>query len=81
MSTSPAWTPEIERELRPMYERVKRVIPPVEWPVHGPYIAAINALAAWGVCAASRRKSGMEAIICLVQSTGALLMSPADAIA
>ena len=26
------------------YERVKTVIPPVEWPVHAPYVAAINDL-------------------------------------
>jgi len=26
------------------YERVKRVIPDVEWPVHAPYVEAINAL-------------------------------------
>ncbi len=30
--------------LAPLYERVKTVIPAVEWPVHAPDIAAINAL-------------------------------------
>ena len=27
-----------------MYERVKTVIPDIEWPLHAPYVAAINAL-------------------------------------
>ncbi len=31
-------------QLAPFYERVKIVIPDVEWPVHVPYISAINAL-------------------------------------
>lgn len=30
--------------VAPLYERVKSVIPDVEWPVHAPYIAAINDL-------------------------------------
>jgi len=30
--------------LQPLYERVQSVIPDVEWPVHAPHIAAINAL-------------------------------------
>lgn len=30
--------------VAPLYERVKTVIPDIEWPVHAPYIAAINAL-------------------------------------
>ena len=42
----PEFTPEIERRLRPIYERVKHVIPEVEWPVHAPLIAAINDLKA-----------------------------------
>ena len=29
----PAWTPEIERATRPLYERLRGVIPDVEWPV------------------------------------------------
>ena len=32
------------RQVAPLYERVKSVIPDVEWPIHAPYIAAINAL-------------------------------------
>jgi quinolinate synthase len=31
-------------KVAPLYERVKTVIPEVEWPVHAPYIAAINDL-------------------------------------
>lgn len=38
------FTPEIERRTRPIYERVRHVIPEVEWPVHAPLIAAINEL-------------------------------------
>src|SRR6056300_694102 len=30
--------------VAPLYERVKTVIPEIEWPVHAPYIAAINRL-------------------------------------
>jgi len=37
-------TPEAERETRPIFERVAHVIPAVEWPVHAPYVAAINRL-------------------------------------
>lgn len=32
--------------LQPLYQRVQSVIPDVEWPVHAPHIAAINALKA-----------------------------------
>ena len=39
-----AWTPEVERETAHLYERVKRVIPSVEWPFHAPYVKAINDL-------------------------------------
>jgi quinolinate synthase len=38
------FTPEVERETAAIYERVRHVIPEMEWPVHAPYIAAINAL-------------------------------------
>ena len=31
-------------KLAPLYERVKTVIPDVEWPIHAPHISAINAL-------------------------------------
>ncbi|MBM3608552.1 MAG: quinolinate synthase NadA, partial [Alphaproteobacteria bacterium] len=38
------WTPEVERETAHLYEKVKAVIPPVEWPFHAPYVKAINDL-------------------------------------
>jgi quinolinate synthase len=40
-------TPDVSEALKStahFYERVKTVIPDVEWPVHAPYVAAINAL-------------------------------------
>src|SRR6266487_2263694 len=39
-----AYTPEIARSTAPIYERVRGVIPEIEWPVHAPYVAAINEL-------------------------------------
>ncbi len=39
-----AWTPEVERATAHLYEKVKAIIPPVEWPFHAPYVQAINAL-------------------------------------
>ena len=38
------WTPEVERETAHLYEKVKAVIPPVEWPLMAPYVKAINTL-------------------------------------
>src|ERR1035437_787898 len=38
------WTPEVERATAHLYERVKKVISPVEWPFMAPYIKAINEL-------------------------------------
>jgi len=38
------WTPEIERATAHLYEKVKAVITPVEWPLMAPYIHAINDL-------------------------------------
>src|SRR5690242_20049121 len=40
------WTPEIRRATAHLYDRVSTVIPPVEWPVMAPLIAAINELKA-----------------------------------
>ena len=34
---------DLER-FAPLYERVRTVIPDVEWPIHVPHISAINAL-------------------------------------
>ncbi|MDP7041205.1 MAG: quinolinate synthase NadA, partial [Gammaproteobacteria bacterium] len=39
-------TPEVQRMTEPVYERLKDIIPDVEWAVHAPYIAAINNLKA-----------------------------------
>jgi quinolinate synthase len=38
------FTPEVEQLTRPIYERIKGVMPEVEWAVHAPVIAAINAI-------------------------------------
>ena len=38
------WNAQVERETAHLYERVKTVIPPVEWPFFAPYVKAINAL-------------------------------------
>jgi quinolinate synthase len=40
------WNAEVERDTAYLYERVKRVVPPVEWPFFAPYVKAINALKA-----------------------------------
>ncbi len=38
------YTPELAAEMAPMYERVKSVITPMEWPHYAPLIKAINDL-------------------------------------
>jgi quinolinate synthase len=38
------YSPAVEREMAPIYERIRHVMPEVEWPVHAPYISAIRAL-------------------------------------
>src|ERR1700737_738079 len=38
------WTPEVERSTAHLYERVKNVIAPLEWPFMAPYVKAINEL-------------------------------------
>ena len=38
------WTPEVERATAHLYERVKHVVPSVEWPFFAPYVKAINEL-------------------------------------
>ena len=38
------YTPDVEAQTRPIFERVAHVIPAVEWPVHAPYVAEINRL-------------------------------------
>jgi quinolinate synthase len=39
-----AYTPAVARATAHLYERVSRVIPPIEWPGFAPYIVAINEL-------------------------------------
>ena len=39
-----AWTPEVAAETAHLYEKVKSIIPPIEWPFHAPYVKAINDL-------------------------------------
>ncbi|MGB8521208.1 MAG: quinolinate synthase NadA [Candidatus Tumulicola sp.] len=38
------YTPDVAAETDPIFERVAHVIPRVEWPLHAPYVAAINRL-------------------------------------
>lgn len=40
------YTPDIARATAPIYDRVKSVIPEIEWPFFAPYIHAINQLKA-----------------------------------
>lgn len=44
MVVSLEYTAELARTTAASYERVKTVIPEVEWPVHAPFVAAINDL-------------------------------------
>jgi len=43
-SSELAYTPQIAALTAGLYDRVATVVPKVEWPVHAPYVAAINAL-------------------------------------
>jgi quinolinate synthase len=38
------FTPEIARATEPIFNRLRAVIPGIEWPIHAPYVAAINEL-------------------------------------
>ncbi|MBK9080059.1 MAG: quinolinate synthase NadA [Hyphomicrobium sp.] len=40
------WTPELKAEMAPLFEKVKHVVTPMEWPYYAPYIKAINELKA-----------------------------------
>ena len=37
------WNAEVERDTAHLYERIKNVVPSIEWPFFAPYIRAINA--------------------------------------
>ena len=43
MATNPNYVADLAK-VAPLYERVKTVIPDIEWPIHAPYVAAINEL-------------------------------------
>jgi quinolinate synthase len=38
------YTPEVARATAPIFNRLRAVIPEMEWPIHAPYVAAINEL-------------------------------------
>ena len=38
------WNAQVERETAHLYERVKNVVPSIEWPFFAPYVKAINDL-------------------------------------
>jgi quinolinate synthase len=40
------FTPALERELAPIYDRMKRVVTPMEWAQYAPFVKAINDLKA-----------------------------------
>lgn len=40
----PEFTAELAAEMEPLYQRVKHVVTPMEWPLYAPYIRAINEL-------------------------------------
>ena len=44
MNRSLQYTSRVAEVTAPIYEKVKKVIPEIEWPVHAPYVAAINEL-------------------------------------
>ncbi len=43
-SPKPALSPAVRKATDPIYEKVKRIIPEIEWAVHAPLIARINDL-------------------------------------
>lgn len=43
-TTGLAYTPDIAAATQPIYERMKRVMPAVEWPFHAPLVHEINRL-------------------------------------
>src|SRR5208337_2583976 len=38
------WNAQVERETAPLYARIAKVVPAIEWPFFAPYVKAINAL-------------------------------------
>jgi quinolinate synthase len=41
-----SWSPALEAEMAPLYEKVRHIITPMEWPHYAPLIKAINELKA-----------------------------------
>src|SRR5207244_13336135 len=39
-----AYTPDVDVQTRSLFDRRRGVLPDIEWPVHAPYVAAINEL-------------------------------------
>ena len=39
-----SFTPALEKEMSPLYDRISSVVPEIEWPFFAPYIKAINEL-------------------------------------
>src|SRR5436305_694103 len=39
-----AYTPEVAVKTQSIFDRLRGVLPDIEWPVHAPYVAAINEL-------------------------------------
>src|SRR5207245_7255699 len=39
-----AYTPEVALKTQSIFDRLRGVLPAIEWPVHAPYVAAINEL-------------------------------------
>ncbi len=44
IAEAPAYSPEVAKATAGLYGRVARVIPEIEWPVHAPFVKAINEL-------------------------------------
>jgi len=65
------WTGEVERATANLYERVKGVISPVEWPFMAPYIKAINELkAVRGAVILAHNYQTPEIFHCVADITG-----------
>ena len=39
-----SFTPALEKEMSPLYDRISSVVPEIEWPFFAPYVKAINEL-------------------------------------